>query len=207
MTAVLQPIAWLDHDWAGGCRLESYPPVAAAEKRGGEQLHDRLYGMETRSPLTPYLAVWRDTARHTAYDRKLGWPSQIGLWAIFGTDPWVPPPSLIDMATQSQQRDDGRLLLKWHWTEDHYRLHELGLELTRAGQAEHFRSFHRGDELAELDVTVGPIDPPASDQAAIAFQVSGHLRIRYNFGEILKGDAIGFTAMGTAPVQPGWMMY
>lgn len=207
MSGVLEPLAWLDHDWSGGGTLLSYAPVPAETKRMGEQVHDRLYGIETRSPLTPYLTAWRDVARHTVNDRKLGWPSEIGLWAIFGTEAWKPPENLIEEATQRQWRDEGQLSMLWRWEDDRYRLARLGLQLSKAGEGRPFRSFHQGLELGGLDIAVAPVERPSEPRAAIPFQVSGHLRERYNAGEEQKGEAIRFVAMGSAPLQPNWMMY
>ncbi|PKB19236.1 hypothetical protein B0I00_1466 [Novosphingobium kunmingense] len=204
-----EPVAWLNHDWTGGGTLLSYTPVPAETKRSGNELHDRFWGLSTRSPLTPYFTVWRDVARATVDDRKLGLPSRIGLFAQFGTDPWTPPPDLVEEASQRQMRDEGQISLGWRWADEEtgYELDSLGLQINRAGQARPFRSFHRGAELAMLDVVVAPILRPDGADAPIGFHVSGQLRERYNSGEAPKGDPVRFTAMGTAAAMPGWMMY
>jgi hypothetical protein len=187
----------------------SYPAVPAEIKRGGNELHDRFWGMETRSPVTPYLTAWRDVAKHTVEDRKLGWPSRILIFAMFGTEPWIPPADLVEEATQHQMRDSAQLRLGWFWSdaEQGYALDELTLQLQRGGRDRPFRSVHRREELDMLDVEVASITRPESDNAVIPFHVSGHLRERNQSGKMLKGNFVRFTAMGSAALQPGWMMY
>jgi len=207
VTDVPQPAAWLHHEWCSDETLFGYPPEAADRNRMGNVMHDRLYGMETRSPRTPYVSVWRDAAKHSVEDRKLGWPTIILLGCGFGSEPWEPPLNLIEEATQRQHRDEADLRLKWVWDGDAYRLAELGLELRRAGSARPFRSFHRGDDLARIEAKVSTIPRPSSDQVTLPFHITGQLRERYNYSEEQKGEAVRFSAMGTASPLPPWMMY
>lgn len=187
----------------------SYPAIPAETKRGGNILHDNFWGFETRSPMTPYLTAWRDVAKHTVEDRKLGWPTRIMVFGMFGTEPWIPPASLVEEATQHQLRDSAQLRLGWRWNDatGAYALDELSLQLQRGGREHPFRSVHRHEELNILDVELSPIDRPDPADAAIPFRVSGHLRERHKSGEAIKGDPVRVTVMGTATLQPGWMMY
>ncbi len=187
----------------------SYPAIPAETKRGGNILHDNFWGFETRSPVTPYLTVWRDVAKNTVQDRKLGWPTRIMVFSIFGTEPWMPPTNLVEEATQDQMRDSAHLRLGWQWDDEkgRYALEQLSLELQLGGRERPFRSMHHHEELEMLDVEVSPIDRPDPADAAIPFRVSGHLRERYNSGEAIKGDPVRVTIMGTAELQPDWIMY
>ncbi|WP_435418862.1 hypothetical protein WAB17_04715 [Parerythrobacter aurantius] len=202
-----EPCAWLHHEWNAGGTLSAYPPETAEENRAGDLIHHRLYGVATTSPATPYICIWRDSARGTVQDRKLGWPSRILLVASFGTEPWQPPRDLVEEATLRQMRDEGQLRTHWEWQDDGYRLSELGIELRKGGEARPFRSFHRGEEIATLDIAFDPIGRPGAPDEPIAFRLSGQVRERYNAGEQAKGDAVRLAIMGTARPMPPWLMY
>ena len=206
--APLQPIAWLNHDWTGGGTLYSYPPEPAEVTRMGELMHDRLYGLtQSKSPRTPYIGAWRDSARNTVQDRKLGWPTIIGLFCTFGTEAWEPPRNLIEEASLRQQRVEGALRLHWEWHDDHgYQLHDFGLEVSRGIETRRFRSFHRGADLALLDMEVDPIPIPEPG-APIAFRLSGQIPERYNYADPLGPQRVRFTVMGSAAPIPPWMIY
>lgn len=205
----MDPIAWLHHDWTGGGTLMAYPPEPAAVQRGGNALHDRFWGLETRAPQTPCVAVWRDIAQHTVDDRKLGWPSRIMVFALFGTEPWVPPPSLIEEAMEHQRRETGHLRLGWRWdaAAASYAVESFELTLSRGAERPSFRTVHTADEVAALDLVIEPLPRPASAAAPLPFRAAGHLRARAAAGKPLTGEAVRFSIMGTAPVQPAWMLY
>ncbi len=202
-----QPIAWLHHEWEGGGTLFAYPSEPAEVTRLGERLHDGLYGLKQhKSPRTPYLGQWRDTARHTAQDRKLGWPTQLFVTCVFGEEPREPSLDLMEEARWQDQHDSAHLRLKWEWQDTAYRLLEFGLELQHKGISRLFRSFHRGPEIDQLDLAVEPVSKPAED-GFLPIRLGGQVRARYNYGDALAGPAMRFSVMGSIAPIPDWLIY
>jgi len=197
------PVAFLLHDFGGEHALCSYAPEPSGKARQGDRIHAGLYGIATRSPMTPYICVWRDP------DKPLdsGRPDAIFLACVFGTAPWQPPDSLVDQATARQSRDEGVVRMSWQWMGDHYRLSRFEFEINPLGPDGSFRSVNFGDELAELDLAEGEMRFPADRTDSFAFYLSGQIRQRRNRGLPMQQPAVRVSLSGIAPPIPPWVMY
>lgn len=203
------PIATFTHDAGGAATLFAYQPEPALVTRQGEQMANRLYGIiDTRSPKTPYICVWRDPdpTRFRA-GADAGPPNKILMACGFGAGAWCPPANLAEHATQAMQRDEARVTMGWDRSDGEYRLTRLEVSVTNFAEGRDFRSVWFGDEVAQLAFDRCEIGFPASPVDAIGFVVTGSLPRRYNQREAPKEPTTTFTMTGTAPPIPDWVLY
>jgi hypothetical protein len=202
-------IATFVHDVGGADTLFAYPPEPAARIRQGEAMANKLYGIiDTRSPRTPYMCVWRDPdpSRFRA-EADSGPPNEILLFCGFGTSAWEPPASLIEHAEQAMRRDDAKVTIKWKRRGDGYAMTRFEVSVSNLAQGRDFRSVWYDDEVARLDFERLEIHFPKSPVDPLRFAVATSLPRRYNKFEAAKAPIAKFTMEGTAPPIPDWVLY
>lgn len=203
------PIATFTHDAGGTPRLFAYLPEPSLVTRQGELLANRVYGsIETRSPTTPYVCLWRDPdpARFRAKE-DAGPPHKILMSCSFGIDAWSPPANLAEQAYQAMQRDEARVTMGWGRRDGTYLLTRLEVTVSNLAERRDFRSVWFDDEVTQLAIDNCVIDFPISPVDPISFSVSASLPRRYNQHEAPKEPSIAFSMIGTAPPIPEWVLY
>jgi hypothetical protein len=197
------PSAFLFHDFGAEHALFAYPAKASAETHEGDRIHARLYGIETRSPRTPYLCTWRNPNGAFAP----GPPGEIFLAGAFGTEAWELPDGLVAQAATRQTRDECVVRIGWKLGDAGYRLTRFEFEVNPLSPECPFRSRHFGDELAELDLTEADMRFPIDRSDSLAFHLSGQLRQRKNRGESMEPPTVRLQLSGIAQPIPEWLMY
>jgi hypothetical protein len=197
------PAAFLLHDFGGEHALYSYAPEPSGEARQGDRIHAGLYGIATRSPVTPYICVWRDPDKPF----ESGRPDTIFLACAFGTAPWRPPGNLVEEVTARQLRDEGAVKMSWQWMGDRYRLARFEFEINPLGSEGAFRSVNLGDQVAELDLAEGEMRFPADRTESFGFHLSGQIKQRRNKGLPMQQPTVRISLSGVAPPIPPWIMY
>lgn len=204
-----EAIAAFTHDLGASQTLYAYAPEPAAETRQGELMANRLYGfIDTRSPTTPYICVWRDTdpTRFRA-GAEAGPPHNIFLVCCFGTSAWTPPSNLVEHAEQAMRRDEGRVAIGWERRDGGYAMTRIEVSIGNAAAGRDFRSVWFGDEIARLALVGDAVLFPQSPVDPIAFTIAGSLPRRYNRDEATTAPTATFTMTGTAPPIPDWVLY
>lgn len=209
MPAGGEPIATFTHDQGGVETLYGYWPEPAEQIRQGEQIANKLYGIiDTRSPKTNHICVWRDTdpTRFRA-GPDAGPPNEILLACGFGTDPWTPPTNLAQLAAQAMVRDEARVAMGWSRRGEGYALTRLEVSVTNLAAGRDFRSVWYDDEVAELDLRQQDIVFPASPADPLTFAITASLPRRYNRREAPKAPTATFNMAGRAAPIPDWVLY
>ena len=165
------PVATFHHDFRGGDTLHAYAAEPAAERRQGDRVSERLFGLRTESPRTTYICVWRDTGRGRAMARS-GQPEEVFLVCMFGSADWTPPPTLAEEAAARAGRDEAVLRARWIRTGSQWRLARLEVEIKQADPADRFRSVHFDGELAEVALRETQIAFPASPADPVRFRIA-----------------------------------
>lgn len=202
-------IAVLTHDAGGAATLFAYPPEPAAETRQGELMANRLYGIiDTRSPKTPYMCLWRDPdPTRCRAGAGSGPPNEILLFCGFGTSAWTPSANLVEHAEQAMRRDQANVAIGWKWRDGAYAMTRLEVSIGNLAQERDFRSVWYDGEIAGLAIDRQEIVFPKSPVDSIAFAVTASLPRRYNKSEAAKAPTASLTMEGTAPPIPDWLLY
>lgn len=202
-------IATFVHDAGGTSTLFGYPPEPAAEIRQGEAMANRLYGIiETRSPRTPYMCVWRDPdPTRSRAGADAGPPNDILLFCGFGTSAWEPPANLMEQAEQAMRRDQAKVTIRWTRREGVLVMTRLEVEIGNMAEGRDFRSAWFDDEITGLDFQRKEIEFPNSPVDPIAFAVNASLPRRFNQRQPATGPTASFAMEGTAPPIPDWVLY
>lgn len=198
-------IASCTHDLKGGMRLFSYAPSADTRIHQGEALAIKTFGIPVRSPITPYISVWRSECsprmdEHTA-------PKKIQLNAIFGTDPWHPPVSLVEHAELRQRRNELAFTAIWDVSDGHPVLERFAVEIRADGGHTHFRSMHSDDNARNLDIAWGSLHLPSHGRDAISYNLRAVMPERYNLNEDIRSHRVEVTLTGSAGPIPDWVNY
>jgi hypothetical protein len=197
------PSAFLFHDFGGEHALFAYPAETSKDTHEGDRIHARLYGIETRSPRTPYLCTWRNPNAAL----EAGPPGEIFLAGAFGTEAWEPPDGLVAQAAARQTRDECAVRIGWTLADAGYRLTRFEFEVNPLNPEVSFRSRNFGDEPAELDLTEANMRFPVDRSDTLAFHFTGQLRQRSNRGERLAPPTVRLQLHGIAQPIPAWLMY
>ena len=205
----LERIASFTHDSGGTETLFAYQPAPAEVIRSGEAMANRLYGfIDTRSPRTPYICVWRDPepSRFRAGPDS-GPPGKILMACNFGTEPWSPPANLVEHASQASQRDQAQVTMGWEGVDGDYRLVRLEIAIGNLAAGRDFRSVWFDDEIQQIVLDRCQIEFPSSPVDDLRFLVSARLPRRYNRHEPPKEPTVAFIMAGIAPPIPDWVLY
>ncbi len=170
---------------------------------------NRLYGIiDTRSPRTPYMCLWRDpdpTRGRAAAES--GPPREILLFCGFGTSDWTPPANLVAHAEQAMRRDQANVTIGWTWRDGAYAMNRLEVWISNLAEERDFRSVWYDGEIAGLAIDRQDIVFPRSPVDPIAFAVTASLPRRYNKFEAARAPTARFTMAGFAPPIPDWVLY
>ena len=198
-------IASLRHDLGKQTHLHSYAPEPAVETRQGDRISHRLYGIETRSPKTPYICVWRDTSSPRPGDGAP--PSEIFLTCAFGTSAWTPPASLAKEAMERAYRDEAMLRVQWERDGDRYRMVRFEIELNNLSEDISFRSSNFGEDLAAIRFTKAEVAFQGTAGDPLTFDIAASVPRRTNRGEATRDPIVSLEVSGTAVPIPGWVLY
>lgn len=198
-------IASCTHNLAGETRLYSYAPTADTRIHQGEALANNTFGIAVQSPLTPYFSVWRSEFP-PGMDARTA-PKKVYLNAIFGTDPWHPPVSLVEHAEIRQRRDEVIFAAVWDVYGVEPVLERFAVEIRAEGGHTHFRSMHDNENARMLDIAWGSLHLPAHGTDAVSFNLRAVMPERYNFREDLRSRRVEVVLTGSAGPIPGWVNY
>ena len=209
----LQPIAIFEHDYHARSPLYSWPPTPSDELKQGEALALRMFGAilkDIRSPQHPYFAAWRDpdpaSFAETEHDQP---PTSILFNAQFGLAPREMSAPLVEAAEMFARLDRARLRLDMVRNDaGMFRVDGLELEINDVGsqKGRHFRSCWKGDEIADLDLSL-QFEAPATRTDPFKFHIRGRLPRRYNRGQPIEREHVAFTVSGGAMPLPPWVNY
>lgn len=201
-------VATFTHDLGGTPTLHAYPAEPASETRGGERLANRVYGMNTRSPKTPYVCVWRD-ADPTRFRAAAGAgpPHKILLFCHFGTDAWSPPSNLVEQAEAAMRRDEATVVMGWDRHDGSYRMSRFEVTISNLAAGRNFSSRWFGGEAAGLAFSRMEVAFPKSPVEPVTFAVRATLPQRLNKGDGPGKATATFAIEGSAAPIPPWMNY
>lgn len=198
-------IASCTHDLGGTERLFAYTPVPDERIHQGEALAIQTFGIPVRSPVTPYVSIWR-SENSLRMDASTP-PEQVFLTAIFGSEPWRPPTGLVEQAEQRQRRSELVLGALWNLVSGEPVLERFSVEIRASGGHVTFRSMHGKGDLSDLDIAWGVLHLPANGAESLAFNARVVMPERYNVGEALRGRRVEVTLTGSAVPIPDWVNY
>lgn len=186
-------------------RLYSYAPVADTLIHQGEALAIQTFGIAVRSPATPYISIWRSefSPRMDADNA----PKKVYLNAIFGTDPWHPPVSLVEHAELRQRRDELSFSAVWDVEGSDPVLERFAIEIRSDAGHTHFRSMHADENARKLDIVWGSLHLPAHGADHLSYNARVVMPERYNFREELRSRRVEVTLTGSAGPIPDWVNY
>lgn len=200
-------IAELEHDLSGEKRLYSFAPEPATATRQIDGMHKRLYGIETKSPKTPYMCTWRDPTLAEVTKGRPTKPRTIFMACIFGTSDWTPPSSLLEEAQARNRRAEAVIRISWDEEGATYRMSQFDVEIHDGTGSLNFRSVHRGKELAEVRLRRAKTVFPASASEPFTFNISASAPYRLNNGDKIGAPTATLSISGTAMPMPNWVMY